>query len=95
MWLTFAIFFATSFLFLFEKTASLPLPLMDPACRGSQAYRELLCDLVSHELSNDKSNVTPALAAVLADDSDDGIALTHHSEELVSSAVKNMMGGKV
>ncbi len=81
----------------FRESSSrrLPLPLMDPACRGSQAYRELLCDLVSHELSNDKSNVTPALAAVLADDSDDGIALTHHSEELVSSAVKNMMGGKV
>lgn len=80
----------------FRESSSrrLPLPLMDAHCRGSEAYRELLCYLISHELSRNSQQVTPALAAILADDGESDAPLTHHGEEVVAEAVAAMIAPK-
>lgn len=80
---------------LFRESSSrrIPLPLMDTSCRGAAAYRDLLCCLISMEIEKDNSRVSPALAAIIADDTGDDVALAHHSEEVVQEAVKDLMGG--
>ena len=57
-------------LFRESSARNVPVPLMDKKSRGAEAYRELLCHCVRHELQACPDKVTPAAAALLTDDTE-------------------------
>lgn len=69
-----------------------PLPLMDEGCRGSLAYKTLLVDLITKELSSShKSRVTPATAAILTSDDDEDFTSTDSPAKKIENSVVDMV----
>ena len=68
----------------------MPICVMDPKCRGAQAYRELLLTLISSELESRPDDVSPALAAVCTVDDEKGVT-TARAAELVAQTMGAML----
>ncbi|MBQ9274584.1 MAG: ParA family protein [Succinivibrio sp.] len=66
-------------LFRESSQKGVPIPMMDDKCRGAQAYRQLLLALIERELRNNRDLVSPAVAAIITVDDEDGE--THQKEE--------------
>lgn len=68
----------------------MPICVMDPKCRGAQAYRELLLTLINSELESRPDDVSPALAAVCTVDDEKGVT-TARAAELVAQTMGAML----
>ncbi len=83
-------------LFRESSQRGLPIPLMDAQCRGAQAYRGLLLELLGRELERHPDKVTPATAAVLTlnDESGEADQDAGQSSDPVADSVGAMLGAK-